>query len=102
MDWFVNEPKSFTNFGNARSPGYASVIQWISDIWKNIDDDLLTNSFDYCGITSQNKLHNILQKTLNANLRLGEIVETDVEADDEADFRAELNAGTVTLIFKSC
>ena len=26
MYWFVNEQKSFTNFGNIRSPGYASVI----------------------------------------------------------------------------
>ena len=102
MDWFVNEPKSFKNFGNARSPGYASMIQLISDIWKNIYDDLLNNSFDYSGIISQNKLHSILQQNLSANLRLGEIVETDVEADDEPDFRAELNSGTVTLIFKLC
>ena len=87
MDWFVNEPKSFTNFGNARSPGYASVIQWISDIWKNIDDDLLTNSFDYCGITSQNKLHSILQLTFNANLRFGGIVETNVKADDDEQIK---------------
>ena len=26
MDWFVNEPKSFTNYGNMRSPGYVAVI----------------------------------------------------------------------------
>ena len=63
------------------------MIQWISDIWKNIDDDLLTNSFDYCGITSQNKLHSILQLTFNANLRFGGIVETNVKADDDEQIK---------------
>jgi len=95
MDWFVNEPKSFTNFGNLRSPGYASVIEWVSDIWQNIDNNLLIKSFDYCGITSQNELHHVLHKIHYADQRLGEIVETDIEADDEADYRAELIAGAV-------
>ena len=29
MDWFVNEPKTFTKFENMRSPSYVSVITWL-------------------------------------------------------------------------
>ena len=98
MDWFVNEPKSFTNFGNLRSPGYAAVVEWVSDIWRNLDEQLIFNSFDLCGITSQNNLHKVLNNIYKTEQLLGEIVETDVEADDEADFRVELNNG-ILLIF---
>ncbi len=58
-------------------------------IWQKIDNDLLIKSFDYCGITSQNKFHHVLHKIHYADQRFGEIVETDIEADNEADYRAE-------------
>ena len=34
--WLINEEKSFTPAGNLRSPGYALVINWISQIWDQL------------------------------------------------------------------
>ena len=50
--WLVNAPKSYTAAGNVRSPGYAMVLQWISEIWDELDSNLIARSFDNCGITS--------------------------------------------------
>ena len=35
-----------------RSPGYAMVLQWISEKWDELDLKLIDRSFDNCGITS--------------------------------------------------
>ncbi len=34
--WLVHAPKSYTAAGNVKSPGYATVITWISEIWLSI------------------------------------------------------------------
>ena len=34
--WLVHAPKSYTAAGNVKSPGYATVITWISGIWLSI------------------------------------------------------------------
>ena len=44
----VNSPKTYTAAGNMRSPGYASVINWINKIWSDFDPNLLARSFDHC------------------------------------------------------
>ena len=49
-----NGDKSFTSNGNLRSPGYINAIKWISEIWDEIDTNLLAKSFDVCGITQNN------------------------------------------------
>ena len=38
MDWFLHHSKSFTIYGNMRSPGYVKVIGWLSDIWRDFDE----------------------------------------------------------------
>ena len=52
-DWLVHAPKSYTAPGNVKSPGYATVITWISEIWQDLDPALIARSFDHCGITSK-------------------------------------------------
>ena len=37
-----------------KSPGYAQAITWISEIWADLDANLIARSFDQCGITSNN------------------------------------------------
>ena len=32
---------------------YAKVIEWISEIWSDLDSSSIANSFDQCGITSK-------------------------------------------------
>ena len=61
MDWYVNEPKTFTKFENMHSPSYVSVITWLSEIWRNFDENLIYESFDTCGITSQINLRSIIK-----------------------------------------
>jgi hypothetical protein len=43
-----------------RSLGYANVIKWLSDVWDEMDENKIRKSFDHCGITSDNKLHAML------------------------------------------
>ena len=38
-DWMLNAPKTFTASNNLRSPGFALVITWISQIWSNFSID---------------------------------------------------------------
>jgi hypothetical protein len=64
-NWFVNDPKSFTKNGNLRSPGYAKVIEWLSEIWNNFDESLIAYSFKSCGIMDQKHLHTTLEKMIN-------------------------------------
>ena len=37
--WYMNEDvHTFTKANNLRSPGYANVINWISEIWRDLDN----------------------------------------------------------------
>jgi len=53
-DWMLNGDKTFTRAGNMRSPGYGLVIDWISQIWDDLDNELIVRSFKLCGITQNN------------------------------------------------
>ena len=85
MNWYINDVKSFTNQGNLRSPGYIKVIEWLSEIWSNFDVNLIRDSFDSCGITSQNDLHHSLATILEKRVILNEMVMSDNDEDDEDD-----------------
>ena len=50
----MNEATSFTEAGNIRSPGYKKVIEWISEACSELDPNIISSSFNQCGITSQN------------------------------------------------
>ncbi|CAF0915134.1 unnamed protein product [Brachionus calyciflorus] len=58
-DWYINGEHSETAAGNLRSPGYVNLINWISEIWRNFDEDLIRDSFDSCGITNLDILDEI-------------------------------------------
>ena len=79
-DWMMNAPKSHTKSGNLKSPGYAKVILWISQIWYQLDTNLLVSSFDKCGITSENKedYHRQLRHFIDTNELTEDIDEDDV------------------------
>jgi hypothetical protein len=51
-----------------RSPGYANVIQWISEIWRELEPSIIADSFDACGITasSVDDLHSALKAYLQS------------------------------------
>jgi hypothetical protein len=63
-----------------RSPGYAKLVNWISEIWESIDSNLIAKSFDVCGITSNgDSLSTILKTILSSNVV---IVVDECESDE--------------------
>ena len=46
--WLVNAPKSYSAAGSAKSPGYDSVIEWISEIWLESAANSSARSFGNC------------------------------------------------------
>ena len=74
--WFTFENKSFTVNCNMKSPGYVNASNWISQIWEELSQDMVKNSFDICGIHKNhlidneeihiqtNNLHSIIKKML--------------------------------------
>jgi hypothetical protein len=81
QNWLINEPRSLTAQGNWRSPGYATAINWISQIWDELDTQMIANSFKLCGITQSS--YQSCHSQLKAFLDMGTI-ET-VEEEDGAD-----------------
>jgi hypothetical protein len=70
QNWLIHSDKSFTVNGNMGSPGYAQVINWISEIWSELPLESIKESFDLCGITSSNffDLHSQLKSYLTDNI----------------------------------
>ena len=48
-DWFIFDEKRLTVHGNMVSPGYAKVIEWLSEIWNDFDSNTIVDSFIKCG-----------------------------------------------------
>jgi hypothetical protein len=46
--WLVHAPKAFTPAGNMQSPGYARVVDWISEAWAELDSNMIASSFQCC------------------------------------------------------
>ncbi len=81
-NWFLNAEKTKTRFDNIRSPGYAQVIAWVSEIWANLNQNVIRQSFEFCGITQFK--HEGLHKQLQAFLKNGIVdMVVDVQPEDE-------------------
>ena len=89
QNWLINEEKSFTPAGNIRSPGYAQVINWISEIWDQLSPEIVRDSFDRCEITSSRmfEYHTQLQGFMEKN-QLDMIDDFD-ESDEVSDFKSD-------------
>ena len=75
-EWYINSANhTYTAFNNLRSPPYATVIRWISEIWRDFDSVLLAESFEKCEITSSSNLHHILNKFLHERILLEDYVD---------------------------
>ena len=99
----MNEPKKLIKHGNICGPGYQRMINWIVSGWDKLQQDEITKSFQYCGLTSNNvdeyngALKNILLKhTVPVNISV-ESKEKDEELfydafvhnDDDNDDESE-------------
>lgn len=56
-DWILYEEKTYTKNGNACSLGYVKCIQWLSDIWGEMDPLYIAQGFEACGLASRFNLH---------------------------------------------
>ena len=88
-----------------RSPGYTTVIQWLSDIWRDFDTNIIINSFDQCGITSQTNLHSALRAVVEENKTFSNIVDDFYEADEiygftNDDLELELDDGEMDILME--
>jgi hypothetical protein len=61
----MSDEHTYTPQNNMRSPGYSTCIQWLSDIWRNFNEDLIKQSFSHCGITPHERCHSALQEILS-------------------------------------
>jgi hypothetical protein len=53
-NWFLESDKSYKKSGNMRSPSYRTIIDWISEIIRDIPKELVSKSFDVTGIMQNN------------------------------------------------
>jgi len=81
-NWLINAQKAYTKAGNRKSPGYAMVVEWISQCWQELDTSVIVRSFDQCGITSRNMANYGSQ--LRHFLRNNELVD-EIDLLDQAN-----------------
>ena len=75
-----------------RSPSSQPVIEWLSEIWANLDPRLIRESFDSCGITSSyHDMHSdILRKVLDG-IDVTEYLEDIPEDHEHAQTEIEVS-----------
>jgi hypothetical protein len=88
-EWFQStDIKLVTRFGNLCGPGYQRMINWIVKGWNQLEPLAISESFQYCGITSTNveKYHQTLKKILNTSTNPINIT-VEPQEEDECLFR---------------
>ena len=70
-----------------KSPGYAQAITWISEIWADLDSNLIARSFDQCGITSNNLAdhHSQLRHFVRTSELIDDVFPIDQSLDEAAN-----------------
>ena len=91
--WLIHAPKAYTASGNRKSPGYAQVITWISEVWQELDPSLIASSFDKCGITSRNlaDYSSQLRHFVRTNMFVVDVVPIDDQISDQITNFKEMN-----------
>ena len=92
-NWFVNSEKSYTKSGNIRSPGYAQIINWVSEIWEAFDPMIIKNSFDQAGITSN--MIDVFHRQLK-HFILNQEFTDDIDDDDAQNVNGFFSGEEVT------
>lgn len=64
--------------------GYARIIDWISEIWREFDRMIIISSFDYCGITDNQveRYHLHLRHFVQNNELARDIIDDDDGTND--------------------
>jgi hypothetical protein len=93
-NWYIYDPKTFTRNFNARSPGYVTCIQWLGQLWQDLEKDLIVRSFVLTGIKSH--LFDSTTKQLAVNTSslhscLRAMLETVVTIQDQLSIEPDLD-----------
>ncbi|RNA33693.1 pogo transposable element with KRAB domain-like [Brachionus plicatilis] len=89
--WFLEDERSFTRFGNTKSPGYVKTISWLSEIWKDFSSTLIIKSFSQCGIIDQFNLHSTLSYIMKTNTIIADYIDELDEGDEIDGFDTDPN-----------
>ncbi len=88
-EWFLAGNHTFTRNDNARSPGYAQAIGWLSTIWEQFESHIIINSFECCSIIGQFKLLKVLQHIVSTNSCISNYVDAMIPADSIDGFESD-------------
>ena len=80
-NWLRTAAKACTPAGNLKSP---RVVEWIAKACDELDYNLITRSFKYCGVTSNNLAD--YGRQLRHFVRTSEFVDDLEESMGDADF----------------
>ena len=103
-EWFLEGKHTYTRSDNARSPGYAKAIDWLSLMWNSISSHLIANSFECCGVVRQYNLHKALNHIIQTKTLINDYIDTASVSDDVDGFESdddifqEINEPHVTVI----
>ncbi|CAF1150281.1 unnamed protein product, partial [Brachionus calyciflorus] len=89
--WFIEEERTYTKYGNPKSPGYSRCIQWLSEIWHEFSSDQIIKSFSSCGIMDQFNLHSALSCMLKSNTIITDYIDEIDDSDDIDSFETNDN-----------
>ena len=84
-----------------QSPGYARVVDWISEAWAELDSNMIASSFQRCGITSRNFAdysHQLRDFMCTTELVDDVMPQADL-VHDENVFEIELNKKNFLIFF---
>ena len=75
-EFMRSEEVEYTRGGNKKGPSYQQLVDWCSDVWKNLDPEIIKNSFIQTGVTNTGKVDiNLLHSKLKDLLSGGKQVE---------------------------
>ena len=102
-EWFTNGAHTYTRNDNARSPGYVKCIEWLSLMWDHFESHNIINSFEFCGVVNQYKLHQALNHIVNKKQTITDYIDTAETGDNidgfdsDEEIFTELSEPHVTL-----
>ena len=53
-EWFHKGEFKYTSGGKIKAPSHLQQVKWIVQAWNEVSKDIIINSFDVCGITTDN------------------------------------------------
>ena len=78
-EFMVSGPVELTRGGNKKGPSYQLIVDWCSQVWDNLDKEILIRSFAQTGVTNTG-----LIEQENLHSKLSAVMDEDGAVADEA------------------